>query len=285
MAASLADLTSGELGKMVMHHFPDGESYVRVQSDVKRRDVFIVCTLVRPDPLLAPLLFAAETVRSLGARSVGLIAPYLSYMRQDRIFRPGEASTAQLFARLVQQHFENLVTVDPHLHRLTSLDEIYDIPSLVVAAGPLLAAWVADNIDEPLIVGPDHESAQWVKSVADAVGAPWTLFSKERKGDRSVRITAPDLRPFQGRTPVVVDDIVSSGATVRGALAQLRGDGMKPAYCLAVHRICTARVARAISDRAVRFLTTNTAGQCKDELDVAPLIAQALIAQAAKALT
>lgn len=72
--------------------FPDEESYVRVLSDVQGRDVVVLCSLHRPDTLFIPLCLLMETLRELGARSVGLVAPYLAYMRQDQRFHPGRPS-------------------------------------------------------------------------------------------------------------------------------------------------------------------------------------------------
>jgi hypothetical protein len=87
---------------------------------VKDRDIVLVCTLNDPDSKTLALLFAARNAKELGARSVGLVAPYLGYMRQDRRFREGEAITSAHFAALVSSSFDWLVTVDPHLHRRAS---------------------------------------------------------------------------------------------------------------------------------------------------------------------
>ncbi|MGZ8370426.1 MAG: ribose-phosphate pyrophosphokinase-like domain-containing protein, partial [Caulobacteraceae bacterium] len=93
-AAALALLCGGEVGDMNLRRFPDAETYFRIAQDVADRQVVLVCTLSDPDPKTLPLLFAAATVRELGAKSVGLVAPYLPYMRQDRRFGPGEAVTS-----------------------------------------------------------------------------------------------------------------------------------------------------------------------------------------------
>jgi ribose-phosphate pyrophosphokinase len=185
-----------------LRHFPDGETYVRITADVRREDIFIVCTLARPDVQFLPLAFTAATVRGLGAARVQLVAPYLAYMRQDRIFLPGEALTSRLFAELLQKHFDGLITVDPHLHRHASLDEVYDIATTVIHAAPLLASWISEHVENPVVIGPDEESAQWVEAIARDVGAVWAVFKKERRGDRDVRIAAPRLKSFRSCTPV-----------------------------------------------------------------------------------
>ncbi|WP_164119514.1 ribose-phosphate pyrophosphokinase-like domain-containing protein, partial [Stenotrophomonas maltophilia] len=85
--------------------------------------------LAQPNEKILPLIFAAATARELGAARVGLVAPYLAYMRQDRRFNPGEAVTSRQMAHLVSGAFDWMVTVDPHLHRYSDLSEIYSIPT------------------------------------------------------------------------------------------------------------------------------------------------------------
>lgn len=280
LASDLAELTSGEAGDLELRHFPDGESYVRLISNVKGRDVFIVCTLARPDAQFVPLFFAAAAIRKLGARRVELIAPYLAYMRQDRIFHPGEALTSRLFAELLQQHFDRLITVDPHLHRHASLDEVYDIPTTVVHAAPLLAEWITNHVQEPIVIGPDAESAQWVERIGQQAGAPWTVFQKERRGDSDVRVSQSSLKDARGRIPILVDDIVSSGATMTQALGILNSADFDPAYCLAIHALCSARTARRLAARSAGFLTSNTVPNGAAVFGVAPLLAGALASNA-----
>jgi len=139
-----------------------------------------------------PLLFAADTARDLGARRIGLVAPYLAYMRQDIRFHAGEAVTSRTFAAILSRHLDWLVTVDPHLHRYHELSEIYRIPTQVVHAAPFLASWIKRNVARPLIIGPDLESEQWVSQVAADADAPFLVCEKIRSGDRHVTISIPN---------------------------------------------------------------------------------------------
>lgn len=276
LASSIARLVHGELGELETRRFPDGESYVRLHSDVTGRDAFIVCTLARPDPQFLALAFAALEIRARGARRICLIAPYLAYMRQDRVFHPGEALTSAMFAKLLQQQFDELITIDPHLHRHRSLSEVYDIPSTALHAGCLLGDWIAAHVPNPLILGPDEESAQWVESIAARSSAPWLVFTKERRGDREVRMRTPDMRPFEGRTAVIVDDVISSGATMQRALRMVRQAGFAAPYCLVVHSLCSRATARKLRDSSVAFLASNSVLRRDAAFDVAPLVASAL---------
>ena len=142
LAARLTLELGARRGRLDVRRFPDGESYVRVGGAIAGRQVVIAATLDRPDEKLLPLMLAAATAREIGATSVGLVAPYLPYLRQDRRFRSGEAVSARHFAGFVSQSVDWLVTVDPHLHRLHALGEVYPIPTESITAAPRLAQWV-----------------------------------------------------------------------------------------------------------------------------------------------
>lgn len=257
--------------------FPDGESYLRFRQDLKGRDVAFVCTLNDPDSKTLPLLFAARTARELGASRVGLVAPYLGYMRQDRRFHDGEAVTSVHFAALLSQAFDWLVTVDPHLHRRGSLSEIYSIPNNVVAAAPAIAQWIKTNIQRPLVVGPDSESEQWAAEVASACGAPYAVMSKTRLGDRRVEIEAPPLSQWKDRTPVLLDDIISSARTMALAAKKIRQAGLEAPICVSVHGVFSSDALGALREAGVlRVVTTNTIAHETNGIDVSALVAGAV---------
>lgn len=201
LAEGLATRLDGELGKAVVRRFPDSESYVQIENDVEGRSVILCCSLDRPDEKVLPLLFLAETAKELGAARVGLVAPYLAYMRQDRRFQPGEGITSVYFARFLSSVVDWLVTVDPHLHRRASLSEIYSIPTEVIHAAPSISRWIRENIPSPVLVGPDSESAQWVSEIAGGAGAPYLVLEKIRRGDREVEVSVPQIDRWRGCTP------------------------------------------------------------------------------------
>jgi ribose-phosphate pyrophosphokinase len=192
-ARALAQSLDAAVGQLELRTFPDGETYLRFDSDLSGRSLAIVCTLDRPNDKILPLLFAAAAARELGAVKVGLVAPYLAYMRQDRRFKPGEAVTSREIARLLSNAFDWLVTVDPHLHRYSSLGEIYRIPTRVVHAASLMAEWIKANVPKALIIGPDSESEQWVSIVAKDAGASHTVLEKVRREYRDVEISVKSL--------------------------------------------------------------------------------------------
>jgi len=275
MASELAQLTGGELGALVVRRFPDEETYVRIETEVRGKHVDLVCTLARPDPQLTGLLFAAATARELGAESVGLIAPYLAYMRQDRRFSERESVSARHFARMLSSVFDRLVTVDPHLHRIHDLGEIFPITTRVVHAAPALADWIRQNVDNPLIIGPDSESEQWVSDVASRAVAPYLVLSKTRHGDRDVEISAPGLTDWAGRQPVLIDDIVSSGRTMIEAARHFQTAGIPKPVCVVVHAIFADQSYATLQTVTARIVSTNSVRHPSATISITPLLVQA----------
>jgi len=280
MTLALARALDAARGQLELRAFPDGETYLRFLTDLAGRTIIVVCTLDRPNEKMLPLIFAAATARELGAARIGLVAPYLAYMRQDRRFKPGEAVTSRQVAQLLSDAFDWLVTVDPHLHRYGSLGELYRIPARVVRAAPLISAWVREHVANPLIIGPDSESEQWVSAVAKDAGAPFTVLEKVRHGDRDVEISVRNMHALAGRTPVLVDDIISSGRTMLEAVRLMAAhEGPRP-VCIAVHGLFADASDRLLTDAGARVVTSNTVPHATNVIDVHPSIADAVRALA-----
>ena len=284
LAHSLAATLGAEVGQLTVRRFPDQETYVRVDSPVTGRDVAIACTLHRPDDKLLPLLFLASTLRELGARQVGLVAPYLAYMRQDRRFREGEAVTSTHFAAFLSETVDWLVTVDPHLHRRNSLAEIYSIPTAVLHAAQNIADWIAQDVPNPVLVGPDAESAQWVRAVADLARAPAIVLEKLRRGDRDVSVSVPDIERWRDHTPVLVDDIISTARTMIATIGHLRRIELVAPVCVGVHAVFADRAYDELREAgAGRVVTCNTVPHTSNAIDVVSLLASGMQSLAERA--
>lgn len=277
IAASLdAQGTVSRVGRLDWRRFPDGESLVAVDEDLVDADVVVVASMRDPDAMALALRFVAATAREFGARSVGLIAPYLAYMRQDKRFHPGEAVSASLFARYLEESFDWLVTVDPHLHRNPTLDRLFGIPARRVAAAPAVAEWIRQHVVDAVLIGPDGESAQWVSDIANRAGMPYQVLGKERSGDREVKVTLPDATAIRSRTPVIVDDIVSSGHTLIETLGHLDRLGLRPAICVAIHAVfAEAAYEKLLASGAQRIVSTDTIPHASNVIPMGPLLAAA----------
>lgn len=280
-AERLATRLGAKLLVPEVRRFPDGEVYVRIDGDVANHDVVLVGSLHEPGDKFLLIAFLAGTARDLGAKSVGLVAPYLAYMRQDSRFKPGEGITASYFAKLVSGVVDWLVTVDPHLHRMDSLDHVYSIPTTIARAASSIAAWITANIKDPVLVGPDAESVQWVAAVAAGCDAPYVILEKTRRGDRDVSITSPG-ELANGRTPVLIDDIVSTGKTMIEACRQIRAAGGSPPTCIAIHAVFADELADELVAAGARTIVTcDTIPHATNEISVDEPIAAAVRARLA----
>jgi|TARA_R110002050_G_scaffold55094_8_gene124527 ribose-phosphate pyrophosphokinase len=268
----LSKRLDGKLGLYNDREFPDGESYLCIESDVKEHHCIVVADLSHPNNKFLPLIFLLDTLKELGAKSVGLVAPYLSYMRQDRRFIDGEAITSKLFAKSLSHHMDYLVTVDPHLHRYHSLDEIYSVPSRVVQGAPALAEWLKGQTNL-LLVGPDSESEQWVSSIAKVSGHPYVIGDKIRRGDRDVSVSLSDLSGYVGLTAVIIDDVISSGQTILSCIEALKLQKIQKIKCAAVHGIFADGVDQKLLNAGLtKLVTTNTIVHPSNSIDISELL-------------
>jgi ribose-phosphate pyrophosphokinase len=280
LAGRLSRQLRGAPGTLAIHRFPDDEIRVRISGVAAGRTVVLVGSLDRPDHKILPLVFAAATAREMGATSVGLVAPYLAYLRQDAAFRPGEAVSARHFARLLSDAVSWLVTVDPHLHRIHDLGELFSIRTETVHTAPLLARWIRDQVRRPVIMGPDAESAQWVEQVATRVGAPWVTLAKRRRGDHTVELSLPSMPGLQGLQPVLVDDIVSSGETMLAATRLLLAAGFARPKLVAVHAVGAAGTTESFDPTGdLELVTCNTIEHPTNRIDVTGAILTAVAHQ------
>ena len=264
LAEEMADDLGLQLGHIKVHEFPDGETLFRIMDPVAGKHVCLVARLDKPDDKTLQILILADGLRQQDAASVTLVAPYLPYMRQDIAFNSGEVVSARAFAKLISQSFDRVVTVDPHLHRYAALDEVYTIPAQTVSAAAPMAHWIGQQTSAPLIIGPDIESEQWVSKVSSALDAPFYTLRKVRKGDHDVEISLSELNVDTDGTLVLVDDIISSGATMLRTIEQLHvAFPDREIICCAVHCLASAETLDQFSAMGVRAMAATDSVQSK----------------------
>jgi ribose-phosphate pyrophosphokinase len=268
-----------ECCRLLHKTFPDGETYLRIEDKVDGVHMILVDSLENPNAKILPFIFFSETARKLGATKIGLITPYLSYMRQDIAFNPGECITSKYFAELLSRYFDWMVTVDPHLHRYHSLSEIYDLKSTVVSAAESIAAWIKENVSNPVLIGPDSESHQWVEKVAHLASAPYVILKKKRLGDRQVEISLDRYFNFSNNTPVLLDDIISTATTMVETIKHLKVLNVLEPICIGVHAIFSEQAKEMLIEAgAGQVVTCNTIAHESNAIDVSAAIARACMA-------
>lgn len=273
LASTLAKQLEIELGSTEIREFPDGESYIRIDSNLTNKTAILICTLDHPNTKILPLIFMAQTLKELGATKICVVTPYLPYMRQDTQFKPGEVLTSNLFAKLISNFIDSLITVDPHLHRIKKLNEIYSIPIIsTLHASEKIGEWVQKNVDSPFIIGPDEESKQWVAEVAIKASTSYTIMKKIRSGDRSVNISIPDINDLH-KTPVLVDDIISTGTSMIAAIQQLLSKGFINPICISIHALFDNEIYNnLLRAGAKRIITCNTIPHFTNKINITDVI-------------
>jgi ribose-phosphate pyrophosphokinase len=259
-----------------VHYFPDGESLVRVPETLPA-DVVFCRTLNDANRQLVELELAAATALGLGATRLTLVAPYLCYMRQDKAFRAGQAVSQHIIGNWLARRFDALITVDPHLHRTRRLvDAVPVARAVAVSAAPAMADWLARRGGQPLVVGPDEESAQWVTQIAATGNYDCCVAHKQRLGDRDVRITLP-RQSFANRDVVLVDDVISTGHTIAAAARMIATEGAASLSVLVSHALFVTGALENLKSAGVgEIVSTDSIPHRSNGLPLAGLLADGL---------
>lgn len=261
-----------------LHRFPDGESLVRLPEPVERAIVYR--SLDRPNDKLVELTLAASVLRRQGATDLCLVAPYMAYMRQDAIFRPGEPVSQTVVGDWLGRCFDRFVCVEPHLHRTHTLDEVFvGRPSVALSGGAPIAEHLRANgvASGTVIVGPDEESAPLVEAVAGPLGLTGIVGRKERRGDRDVTVALPPDAPIHGRPVVIVDDVISSGETIFSCARAARVLGASRVQVYGVHALFGDIVAERFTAEGLgRPLSCDGVPHPSNALSLSGLLADAI---------
>ncbi len=276
LAGELARALDVPLARIERHRFPDGELRLRLPPALPG-EVLLLRGLYPANDSLVELLIAAPAARALGARMLALACPYLAYMRQDMAFEPGEAVSQRHVAALLGASVDALVAVDPHLHRIASLDEV--MPgrrTRVVSAAALLGQCAARHADRALLLGPDEEARQWVAEAARENALDHAVCRKQRLGDREVRVELPAV-DLAGRAVVLMDDVASTGRTLIEAAAACFAAGAATVDVAVTHALFVGDALAALRAAGVRHVwTTDSVPHPAAAVSVAPLLADAV---------
>jgi ribose-phosphate pyrophosphokinase len=265
-ARRLAEVLGVEFGCVGLHEFPDGETLPTVPPVAST--VLVYRSLDRPNPKLMPLMLACDAWRRAGARRLVLVAPYLSYLRQDAVFEPRQSLSRDVLGALLGPRFDRIVTVNPHLHRTADLSASWNTPVTVLSAAGALAGALPQP-DHVLVVGPDEEAAAWASAFAGVLGAPYATLRKQRRGDRDVSLTLPEGVDLTERAVVLVDDVCSSGVTLERATLQLREAGAASVDVAVTHALFDQAAFERLKAAGARRIVSSDS--CLHPTNAAPL--------------
>lgn len=272
LAREIAKQLDLDLRLVDVHTFPDGESLVRAESETPGSAI-LFRSLDHPNEKLIELLLAADALRRQGVGQLGLVCPYLGYMRQDRVFEAGQALSQHVVAKLLGTAFDDVLTVEAHLHRIQALSEVFPCRARSISAAPVIADWLRKNTQTDLVIGPDSESEPWVRAIAEEAKLDWAVASKSRRGDRVVEVDLPALSS-DARRVFIVDDVGSSGATLEAVARILRERGITEIGAVVVHALFDADTPERLRKSGIESLiSTNSIIHASNAISLASLLA------------
>lgn len=293
---SLGEKIAIELGlkfeNVTTRRFPDGETYVRIDTDVKARDAAIVQTMF-PDQndSLMEFLLIADTLKEMDVSKITGVVPYLAYSRQDRKFQPGEALSIKTITELMKAvGVSRLITVDTHYKHVEPGEfHLFNIPCVNVSAGRLLLDHIKEKVaNELMIIGPDLGASKMVKYATGEervlkkekrcpiCGKPATEC-KCRIKKKKYEITEVETElDFTGRNVVILDDIIASGGTMIEAVKKVKAEGAKKVIAAATHGLFMKDSLIKLKEITDYLVVTDSIFTPVSNVSVAPLIVKAL---------
>jgi ribose-phosphate pyrophosphokinase len=283
-AARLAARLGIPANAVDVHKFPDGE--LRITTAPAAPVTIVYASLDQPNEKLVALLLVCEALKRNGASRLVLMAPYMCYMRQDTAFHENEAISQRVIGRLLAATFDRIVTVDAHLHRTREIGQVFQgIEAENLSALPAIASHMrAQGLDQgTVIIGPDAESRQWVEVLARELGLQFQVARKSRLGDCSVEITFTDPGQIRGRPILLVDDIVSSGGTLKTCARSLQAAGAAYIEAIITHALFPASLVAELAASGIRRIcSTHSVPHPTNAILLDEILVEALRAELAR---
>ena len=262
--------------KLFVDKFPDGELYIKFNSNVKGQNVVLVQSFFGDiQDQLVEILFAAETAKDLGAKKVILASGFFPYFRQDKRFKSGECISIKAVAGLIDAFFDGVMIVDPHLHRKRDLHHVFTIKTARLSANNKISAYIKSKIKDPVLIGPDVESYKWAKKVGDKIGVKSYIYKKKRYSAHHVKVKLNRKIDLKGRNVVIVDDMISTGHTMLETVKNLEKMKPKSITCICVHGIFIGKII-SILDKKTNLICSNTINNKQSKIDISDEVVGAL---------
>jgi len=279
MALSIARALRAKAHFPAVEIFPDGETHV-VAPAVKGTVVYVQTMHPYPNDMLVEMEFTADLLKELGAERIIAVIPYVAYTRQDTRHLEGEAVAVKAMLRMLEAAgVSDILSVDIHLHRL-GLEELSNMSSIKwheVSAVDVLAKEAGKFLTKPVVVGPDAESERWAKRAAELLGSHYDVLEKRRISPTEIEIK-PKTLDVKGRDVLIIDDIVSTGDTIKKVIESLRSREANKIAAAFTHGVLSGEDAAAGLYRAGAdyLISTNTINNEFSRVDVGPIIAEKL---------
>lgn len=281
LGEKVARLTGFEKVNVAWRVFPDGESYVRLEGEVKNEHVAIVQTTCAPqDSRLMQLAFLVNAAKRQGAKKVTAVVPYLAYARQDKIFLSGETVSVEVVAAMLRAAgLDQLVTVNVHAESVLGR---FPFPTKNLSAIPYLAQYfVQMGHQKAFALAPDKGAMYIADQAKEVFGGESGYLEKQRDRYTGQTTQSAGHLNVKNQTVVILDDIISTGGTIVGAAKILRAQGAAHVYAACVHGLLIGDAEKRILEAGVEeVVATDSVPSEASKVTLAPLISRELQAQA-----
>lgn len=275
LAANVAEELDADLAEVEHKHFPDGESYIRLEERLDGEDVAIIQSLHPQNDGLVELQFLLDLVNDVGAEHVTVVIPYFAYSRQDRRYREFEAVSSRTIAKTLDAlGVDKVVTVN--LHDKGVLD-FFDAEAVDISAAPVIADHYRDEADDPFVLIPDQERAEFGEDIADDLDCEFTWLIKHRdRKTGDIETTIKEEFDVSGKDVVIADDIISTGGTMIKGIEIVQERGSDQIYTAAVHFLPSDAYQDIEEAGAEEVVASNSIDTDISQLDLTPVIAEEL---------
>ncbi|OIJ17549.1 ribose-phosphate pyrophosphokinase [Anaerobacillus alkalilacustris] len=284
LAEQIAEKIGVPLSKSSVARFSDGEVQINIEESIRGCDTFVIQSTSAPaNEHIMELLIMIDALKRASAKTINVVLPYYGYARQDRKARAREPITAKLVANLLETAgATRVITLDLHA---TQIQGFFDIPVDQLQAVPLLSDYFKEKqLDDIVIVSPDHGGVVRARKMADRLKAPIAIIDK-RRPKPNVSEVMNIVGNIEGKTAIIIDDIIDTAGTITLAANALVESGAKEVYACCTHPVLSGPAIERIANSKIKELVvTNSIPLSEDKLidkvkplSVAPLLAKAII--------
>ncbi|MDH5815986.1 MAG: ribose-phosphate diphosphokinase [Candidatus Nezhaarchaeota archaeon] len=258
--------------------FPDGESYIRVESNLKGETAIVVQSCPPPqDKRVIELLQLIDASLRAGATKVFAIVPYFAYSRQDRVFLDHEALSSKIIARIIETVGASLL-ITVNIHSDLVLNYFEKIKALNVDAFPEVASYLAlYNLRKPLVLSPDKKRYPDAQRVAKLMNGEAAFLEKKRDLLSGEVVTEEKTLALEGRDVVIIDDIISTGGTLINAAKIISKGNPNRIIAACIHGLYVDNALEKLAAVGVKeVISTDTIESSTSKISVAKVIANTL---------